>query len=189
MHHRNNLHGDFDSLRFVPRPGIVTRPAAGADLAGLVGSVSAAIGAPLAETSVIEAVQAHDDQSVWVFERDGRLLGGFAFLFLSEEGVDRMRSGALDMRRPGPADLAAPGAIPAGVYLWALMARGRAAAGLPPLLAMLQGPRFAGADLWAVPFTEDGRRFVINLGFREDHDAILPNLWRYRRRISSRSLQ
>jgi hypothetical protein len=176
------LTGDFDRMTFRPQPGGIARQPLPGELPELVTKVEAALGVGLADCGLIARIAAADPDTLWVFDCGGRAAGGFALLFLTGEGVARMLDGRLDMRAPDFASLAGAGEPPAGVYMWALLARGRAAAALPQVLAMLQGPRFRNADLWAAPVTRDGERFVGNLGFIRAEGAALPNLWRYERR-------
>lgn len=183
--HRSGLKGDFDLMTFRPRPGCIARRPLAGELPALVARVAAALGVDLADCALIDRVAAADPDSVWVFDCGGRAAGGFAFLFLTAEGVARMLDGRLDMRAPELRFLAHAGERPEGVYLWALLARGRAAAALPQVLAMLRGPRFCEADLWAAPVTRDGERFVENLGFVRAPGTALPNLRHYPRRASA----
>jgi hypothetical protein len=176
------LTGDFDRMTFRPQPGGIARQPLPGELPELVAKVEAALGVGLAGCELIERIAAADPDTVWVFDCGGRAAGGFALLFLTGEGVARMQDGRLNMRAPDFACLARAGQPPAGVYMWALLARGRAAAALPQVLALLQGPRFRNADLWAAPVTRDGERFVGNLGFIRARGVALPNLWRYERR-------
>jgi hypothetical protein len=176
------LTGDFDRMTFRPQPGSIARRPLPGELPELVAKVETALGVSLASCGLIERIAAADPDTLWVFDCGGRAAGGFALLFLTGEGVARMQDGRLNMRAPDFACLARAGQPPAGVYMWALLARGRAAAALPQVLNLLQGARFRNADLWAAPVTRDGERFVGNLGFVRAQGAALPNLWRYERR-------
>jgi hypothetical protein len=48
-----------------------------------------------------------------------------AFLYLNEDGFDRLLLDELDFSDPDPAILIRPGATPAALYVWALAARTR----------------------------------------------------------------
>ncbi|HEY2755350.1 MAG TPA: hypothetical protein VGJ01_06350 [Pseudolabrys sp.] len=103
-----------------------------------------------------------------------------AFLYLNEDGFDRLLLDELDFSDPDPAILIRPGATPAALYVWALAARGRAAAGIANVSAHLRQEPLAQADYYAQPSSVDGARLLAQLGFVRAN-SFQPSLWTYRR--------
>src|SRR4051812_14115025 len=66
----------------------------------LIGEAASTIGSPLADLGVVAAILDRDPDSVWVFERHERVIGGVAFLFLNHEGVAALIDGRLDPKCP-----------------------------------------------------------------------------------------
>jgi len=112
------------------------------------------------------------------------LIGAFALLKLNALGVARLVAGRMTMADPALETLAETDEVPAGVYFWALLARGRARLGVSRVLRWLQEPRLRRADLWATPVTADGQRFVDNLGFRPVAATPVAGLCRYTRHLN-----
>jgi hypothetical protein len=135
------------------------------EIGPMLALAAAAIGAPLASVEAVGAVAAHDPESVWLFERAGHAVGTFAMLHLNAAGVAALEAGRLDLRAPPVGALAEPSERPAGIYFWAMFARGRAAAGVATVFQRLRTGRYRGVDLYALPYTADGRRFADRLGF------------------------
>lgn len=175
---------DFDTTRFVDSMDVLARPARASEVPELFALVSHGIDAAIADQSVVSSLAARDPEALWAFEREGRLVGAFALLKLNALGVARLVAGRMDMRDPAPETLAEPDEAPAGVYFWALLARGRARLGVSRVLNWLQEPRFARADLWATPVTADGQRFVDNLGFLPVAGSPVAGLCRYTRHLN-----
>jgi hypothetical protein len=121
-----------------------------------------------------------DPDSIFVFRRGGRLLGGIAFLYLNCSGLDALLLDEIDLSRPDYRFLAGRGEDVAGIYVWALAAHGRAAVGLGNVAEFLKAARFAGADYYAQPSTAEGRALLIALGFKPIASFQL-DLWCYER--------
>lgn len=187
LQHPAAMRRHADAIRALPDRRSLVRPAQLHELPDLLAEASDAIGAPLADLGVVQRVLAHDPDSIWAFESRGRLRGGVSFLHLSEAGVAALIAGTLDPRTPDLALLAGPEERPAGVYIWAVIGRGRAAAPLSHAFVRLRGPRYAAADLWALPFSADGHRFAASTGFEPLPER--PDLYRLRRRTNPISHQ
>jgi hypothetical protein len=121
-----------------------------------------------------------DPQSIFAFQRGGKLLGGIAFLYLNCKGHDALLLDNIDLKNPGRAYLARPDEEVSAIYVWALAGCGRAVAGLGNVSAYLRKPRFAGADYFAQPSTIAGRDLLMALGFRQI-PSFQPDLWCYER--------
>jgi len=122
----------------------------------------------------------HDNESILVFAQKGRLLGGMAFLFLSERGCDALMSGELSPTHPDFGWLAEGNEDVAAIYIWAIGAIGRGIAGLGKMAAHLRKPRYVNANCFAQPSTGAGRDLMIATGFRPIA-SYQADLWCYER--------
>lgn len=122
----------------------------------------------------------HDHESILVFARQGRLLGGMAFLYLGESGHEALMSGELTPAHPDFGLLARRGEQVAAIYIWGMGAIGRGIAGLGKMSAFLRQPRYVNADCFAQPSTAAGRDLMIATGFRPIA-SFQPDLWCYER--------
>lgn len=161
----------FDVMPLVEDPALEVRQPARDEIEPMLARASTEIGAPLASNAAVRSILAHDPQSVWLFLRAGRPIGTFALLFLNRAGVAALRADRLDLRAPSLELLAEADERPCGIYFWAMLARGRAAAGVSRVFRLLRTGRYAAVDLWALPYTADGRRFADRLGFEPVPDA------------------
>ena len=85
---------------------------------------------------------------------------------LSQEGLRRLAAGTFDATRPDLTLLAPQHEKPAGIYVWALHARGSLAAGVALVFEKISTPLYLDVDLYARAVTEEGQRFLETLGFR-----------------------
>jgi hypothetical protein len=116
--------------------------------------------------TVARIARAHPD-SLWGFWRHDCFVGGFAFLMLNRRGVEALLGDAIDLADPPPSVLAAPGDRPAAIYVWALLRSSAVAAeGIARVIVRLQQFPYERSDLFALPATPDGLRFMRGLGFR-----------------------
>jgi hypothetical protein len=122
------------------------------------------IGGTLASEATVRRVMACRPDTLWIFLRHGHIRGGMALLMLNHAGTRALRAGTLDARDPAPALLAPAAAMPAAIYVWAVAHR-LAADGIVKIFAKLQLPRYAAADVYAVPITPAGRHWMQGWGF------------------------
>jgi hypothetical protein len=122
----------------------------------------------------------HDNESILVFAQRGRLLGGMAFLYLSECGHDALMSGELSSTHPDFGLLAESNEQVAAIYIWAIGAVGRGIAGLGKMAAHLRKPRYVNGNCFAQPSTTAGRALMIATGFRPIASS-QADLWCYER--------
>lgn len=86
---------------------------------------------------------------------------------LNRHGVEALIGDALDLGDPPTSVFAAPGDRPAGIYVWALLRSSAVAAeGIARVIVRLQQFPYERSDLFALPATPDGLRFMRGLGFR-----------------------
>jgi len=140
---------------------------------------------------VVHRVVSRNPDSLWAIARRDKFDvahprgdGFVAFLMLNDAGLSRLVAGTFDTQNPDPALLAAQNEKPAGIYVWALHARGTLAAGISLVFEKISTPKYAGVDLYARAVTSDGRRFLEAIGFRSGvaiSGIFAPNLHVFRR--------
>jgi hypothetical protein len=155
-------------------------PAQPHELPAMITLARAAVPGVAVEAATVERVYRQHPQSIFPFRCNGRVTGGMAFLFLNEDGLDRLLLDELDFSDPDPNVLTTLGDAPAALYVWALAARGRAAAGIANVSVYLRRNPFALADYYAQPSTAQGLRALQQLGF-ESTNSFQRSLWIYRR--------
>jgi predicted GNAT family N-acyltransferase len=127
----------------------------------------------LAGTDVVLRVMSHNPDTFWAVAHRNRYsalapagAGFFAFLMLNEAGLAQLAAGSFDAGNPSLALLAAQNEKPAGIYVWALHARGSLAAGVALIMEKISTPLYKDVDLYARAATVDGHRFLEALGFQ-----------------------
>jgi hypothetical protein len=169
---------DFDSLE--PTAGVEAAPATIADIPLLVATAHRTVpGVTLSAAELHTYCQINPD-TVLAFRRNGQLLGGIAFLFLNDDGLDALMLDEIDLTRPQRYLLAAADEEVAGIYWWALGAKGRGLAGLGQVARLFAQPQYRSVDFYAQPSSADGIRTAVSLGF-ERVPSWQPDLWTYRR--------
>jgi hypothetical protein len=169
---------DFDFLPTAAR--VEVRPAAHVEIPAIaVMARSMVPGVQIGEQGLLQHFL-HDDECILMFVQGGRLLGGMAFLYLSERGLDALMSGELTPTHPDFDLLARKDEQVAAIYIWAIGASGRGIAGLGKMSAFLRQPRYVDANCFAQPSTAAGRELMIATGFRPIA-SFQSDLWCYER--------
>lgn len=126
----------------------------------------------LTSTDVIHRVMSFNPDAFWAIARRGRFdarapsgEGFVAFLMLNDAGMQRLIQGTLNTKDPELAYLAAQNERPAGIYIWACHARGLMVGGVPLAFEKIWTPLCRDADVYARAVTDDGNRFLGELGF------------------------
>ncbi|HEY4344299.1 MAG TPA: hypothetical protein VGN05_08130 [Parvibaculum sp.] len=128
---------------------------------------AAKISADIASLDTFHQIHRHNSDSLWgVYAGDGALVGFFAFLMLTSDGVERLISGDLNTRAPTIDALAKTGEAPNAIYIWALVAEKKTANALPLILGAFDAAVYARTDLYARPATEGGLRLMAKVGFK-----------------------
>jgi hypothetical protein len=156
-------HHDFDNLESVS--GIEAYPARNAEIAALATLARATVPGVTLSDDDLAAYCRINPNTAFTFARNGQLLGGIAFLYLNDDGLDALILDAIDLRRPQLRLLAQPDEVPAAIYWWALAAKGRGIGGLGEIARVFASPQYRHADFYTQPSSEDGRRIVSALGF------------------------
>ncbi len=146
------------------------RPARADEIGDLHAMIASEISSDVGPVEAMQSVFARNPNSFWAIERSGHngnaatLVGMYGFLPLTEQGCEALRAGTLDRRTP-QLDLVAPaGAKPAGLYVWAIVAR-RIRKLVYPLIKQALGPLYADVPVFAIPATRGGVKAVDDRGF------------------------
>ena len=166
--------------RLVPTSAITANPATQAQLAELAELASKEIPGVNASLAGLTEFLRADPESIFAFQRGGKLLGGIAFLYLNCKGHDALLLDHIDLKNPIREYLTPPDEDVSAIYVWALAGHGRAVAGLGNVSDYLRRPRFVSADYFAQPSTIAGRDLLMALGFRQV-PSFQPDLWFYER--------
>jgi len=171
---------DFD---FIPRRSeVVVAPASADDFEGLACMAKALIPDITATSTQLSHAARRDPDSILAFTIKGQLVGGIAFLFLNQTGVEELLHDRLDFSAPALSALANPIEDVAGIYTWATAVHGRGILALGNVAEHLSKRRFRHADMYARPNTSDGRRLVQSVGYRR-LSSFQENLWIYERAL------
>ena len=84
---------------------------------------------------------------------------------LTHEGMRRLIDGRLDTKDPELCYVARQSERPAGIYVWAIHAKGTLAAAIPLVLQKISSPLYQGVNLYSRPITKGGLRVLEPLGF------------------------
>jgi hypothetical protein len=169
---------DFDGL--APLPGIEAHPARACEIPELAALARERVPGVELSAAELDTYCRLNPRTAFSFVRNGQLLGGIAFLFLNERGLDALILDAINLRLPPPSLLARPDETPAAIYWWALVAKARGIAGLGQIARLFAGAQFRHVDFFTQPSSRDGVRIISSLGF-ERTPSWQADLWTYRR--------
>src|SRR5258708_8068203 len=126
----------------------------------------------LTSNHMFQTVANHNPDTFWAIAKRDRFNvaspkgeGFLAVLPLTHEGTRRLIDGRLDTRNPELCYIARQSERPAGIYVWAIHAKGAIAAAIPLVLQKFSSPLFQGVSIFARTVTKEGRRLVEPLGF------------------------
>lgn len=185
--------GELDTQSLARRVVIFTPGAT--EIEALIARARGDLG-DVAGPAVVCRVLSHNPDSLWAFARRDRYdaaapraEGFLALLMLNRQGMWQLMDGTLDGSNPGPALLTAQHEKPAGIYLWAVHARGILAGGIPLVLEKVSTPLYHDVDMYARAITADGQRILEATGFRcgATYDGMsAPRLYMFRRSAPNR---
>ncbi len=157
------------SLQLARRTVIFTVDATG--IAALVDAARQDIPG-LTTNEVIQSVANHNPDTFWAIARRHRHQvaspqgeGFLALLMLNHEGMQRLIDGRLNTKKPELCYIASQSERPAGIYVWAIHAKGMLAAAIPLVLEKISSPLYRGVNLYSRPITKGGLRVLEPLGF------------------------
>jgi predicted GNAT family N-acyltransferase len=126
----------------------------------------------LTKNEIFQAAVNHNPDIFWAIARRDRFdingpkgEGFLAVLPLTHEGMRRLIDGRLDTKNPQLAYVARQSERPAGIYVWAIHAKGTLAAAIPLVLQKISSPLYRGVNLYSRPLTKGGLRVLEPLGF------------------------
>ncbi len=126
----------------------------------------------LTSNRMFQAVANHNPDTFWAIARRDRFNiasptgeGFLAVLPLTHEGTRRLIDGRLDTKNPELCYVARQSERPAGIYVWAIHAKGSMAAGIPLVLQKFSAPLYRGINIYSRPVTKEGLRVLEPLGF------------------------
>lgn len=172
---------DFDALR--PVAGIKAYPAKPSEIAALATLARETVPGVELSATELAAYCRLNRRTAFSFAKDGQLLGGIAFLFLNDAGLDALILDDIDLRHPQQRYLAATDDVPAAIYWWALAAKGRGIGGLGQVARVFGDPQYSHVDFYTQPSSRDGERIITALGF-ERMPSWQPDLWTYCRAVN-----
>jgi predicted GNAT family N-acyltransferase len=157
------------ALQMARRTVIFTVDAAG--IASLVDAARQDIPG-LTSNHMFQTVANHNPDTFWAIAKRDRFNvasptgeGFLAVLPLTHEGTRRLIDGRLDTRNPELCYVARQSERPAGIYVWAIHARGAIAAAIPLVLQKFSTPLYRGVNIYSRPVTREGLRVLEPLGF------------------------
>jgi predicted GNAT family N-acyltransferase len=126
----------------------------------------------LTSNRMFQTVANHNPDTFWAIAKRDRFNidspKGEAFLAvlpLTHEGTRRLIDGRLDTKNPELCYIARQSERPAGIYVWAIHAKGTMAAGIPLVLQKFSAPLYRGVNIYSRPVTKGGLRVLEPLGF------------------------
>jgi predicted GNAT family N-acyltransferase len=126
----------------------------------------------LTTNEIVQAVVNHNPDVFWAIARKDQFdiaspkgEGFLAVLPLTHEGTRRLVDGSLDTKNPDLSCIARQSERPAGIYVWAIHAKGTLVAAIPLVLQKISSPLYQGVNLYSRPITKEGLRVLEPLGF------------------------
>lgn len=126
----------------------------------------------LTSNNILYAAANHNPDIFWAIARRDRFdisdpqgEGFLAVLPLTHEGMRRLIDGRLNTKDPELCYVARQSERPAGIYVWAIHAKGTLAAAIPLVLEKISSPLYRGVNLYSRPITKGGLRVLEPLGF------------------------
>jgi predicted GNAT family N-acyltransferase len=140
----------------------------------------------LTSNQMFQSVANHNPDTFWAIARRDRFNivdpqgeGFLAVLPLTHEGTRRLIDGRLNTKKPELCYIARQSERPAGIYVWAIHAKGTIAAAIPLVLQKFSTPLYRGVNIYSRPVTKGGLRVLEPLGFSPgaQYDGLFaPNL-------------
>lgn len=126
----------------------------------------------LAGPEVVQRIVSHNPDTLWAIARREkfdaampRAEGFVAFLMLNEAGMEQLIAGQFNGSSPDVNLIARQNEKPAGIYGWAIHARGFLAGAIPLTVEKISTPLYRNVDLYTRAATPAGERMFAALGF------------------------
>jgi hypothetical protein len=169
---------DFDSLPTSSE--IEVRPARDSEISNLAEMAHRLVPGVQITAPILRKYFAFDPECILTFNRQERLLGAIAFLFLNRGGYDALILDEMSLTHPDIGLLARSGEEVSAIYIWAIATTGRGIAGYGNVAAYLRTPRYVNADCFAQPSTKAGRDLLVATCFKQI-PSFQRDLWCYER--------
>ncbi len=144
----------------------------GSQIAQLMEQARAAI-PMLTSAEIVQRIASHNPDCFWAIARRDKFdvtnptaEGYYAFLPLTEAGLDRLLNGSLDRKDPPLSCIAAQNERAAGVYIWHAYAPGHLAVAITLACQKIWTLQNQHADLYCWSTNKAAERFVEAIGFR-----------------------
>ncbi len=163
-------------------------PAAPAEIPAHHALNVASVSSNVASLEIMQAVQAHNPESLWSVWRASDLaaqtpvLAGFyAFLHLTPSGHEALTTRRLETRDPDLRMIVPAGTRPDAVYIWAVVARKLTGITTPLIAKALGSSRYGGLPFYATAGTFGGLNRLKRYGFDDTTraEAELGDLFRF----------
>lgn len=137
----------------------------------------------ISDKSLIREIIKHNNDNVFCFTRNHRVIGFCAMLMLSPLGLERLLLDEFDGKNPDFKCLSKTEETTAAIYIWGLVASGFAIEGVRHMSQFLQQSKYKTINFFSRPNTDAGVRININLGFKPVENA-QGDLYRYVRIVN-----
>ena len=174
---------DFDLLLPLNRCDLKVRRATEEDLADVCQLGNNNIPNSSLDSYLVWDIICRNADSIFVFEKNGIIIGGYAMLMLTPIGLERLLLGEFDGANPDFMCLAKTGESPAAQYLWGIVGPGVAIDGIRHISQFLQQPKYQNINLFVRPVTDAGVRLMSSLGY-EPIETAGGGLYRYIRLVN-----
>jgi len=175
---------EFDQLNPEPaRRRVSIYRASEADLVEIYPRVAASLAQHIAKIETCECIRRQHADNFWSIRdnRTGSLTGIYAMVMLTEAGRVALLEGRFQADDPQLRHVAVTGSAVSAIYKWAVFAPGGAAAAIALIAERLKSSDYVDVDLFGTGATDQGRRIMRALGFRNVQQAASPLLFTYRR--------
>jgi len=115
--------------------------------------------------SLIEDLILRNKKGVFLFEKNGVVLGFYALQMLNEHGLEALLSGNFDGSYPVEKFLTQDGQSSSALYVWSYIAPGLAANGVRYVSRFLQRAEYRNVNFYARPVTAEGLQVTLDFGF------------------------
>jgi predicted GNAT family N-acyltransferase len=164
-----HTYGPAHSVQHPEGGRVWLRPARLDELQDLHALIASEISPDVGPTSIMRAVFLKNPISFWRIERQlpaGNVVpvGMYAFLPLNNQGVEALKAETFNTREPQLEYVAAADEQPAGLYIWAVVAR-KIRRLVYPLITQALGPTYTSVPVFAIPETKGGVAAVVDRGF------------------------
>lgn len=186
---------DYIELNVRPK-GIVVRRLREEDFEPLYQLAKRHFGNEIASMEVVHRVVDYNPESAYAIGRLDRSFrfrprGYVALLLLNCAGVAALEAGRLDAGDPDLDFLVPAGGKPVGIYVWGLVATGKAIVGIPQIMEELKREPYSRVDLYARAASAAGLHLMEALNFERcgaaAGEAEDKPLYRYRRLVNRKA--